>query len=91
MAPDSELVELAADEDRVVVSADTDFGTLLTLRNAARPSFILFRGDVERRPERQATVLLSSLPQLESALGTGAIVVISGTRIRIRSLPVKPE
>ena len=89
-ASDSEVVDLAEREDRIVVSADTDFGTILTLRDVAHPSFILFRGDVERRPEQQATVLLNTLPQLQSALESGAIVVLTGTRIRIRSLPVKP-
>ena len=90
-ARDSEIVDLAEREDRIVVSADTDFGTILTLRNVSRPSFILFRGDVERRPEQQAEVLTDSLPQLQSALESGAIVLITGTRIRIRALPVRPE
>ncbi len=36
-APDGVLFELAEKEGRVVVSADTDFGTLLALREAARP------------------------------------------------------
>jgi predicted nuclease of predicted toxin-antitoxin system len=31
-APDTEIFELAATEERIVVSADTDFGTLLALR-----------------------------------------------------------
>lgn len=90
-AADKDLVDLAAQEDRVVVSADTDFGTILALRNTARPSFILFRGDTERRPPDQAAVLLTLLPQLLSVLDSGAIVVITGTRIRIRNLPVRPE
>jgi len=32
-AKDEELLLLAATEDRVIVSGDTDFGTLLALRN----------------------------------------------------------
>jgi predicted nuclease of predicted toxin-antitoxin system len=49
-APDLEVLNLASDEDRIIVSADTDFGTILALRQLARPSFILFRGNLERRP-----------------------------------------
>lgn len=88
---DEEVVELATSEDRVVISADTDFGTILALRQATQPSFILFRGDAERRPARQAEVLLQYIPQLEQVLLAGAIIVISATRIRIRTLPVKPR
>jgi predicted nuclease of predicted toxin-antitoxin system len=90
-APDTEVIALAAAEDRIVVSADTDFGTLLSLRGAAKPSFILFRGEVERRPEHQVAALLGLLPELERSLASGAIVVISGTRVRIRNLPVRPD
>ena len=88
-APDLEVLNLATDEDRIIVSADTDFGTILALRQLARPSFILLRGDVDRRPDRQAEILLQCLPGLESSLEGGAVVVISGSRIRIRTLPVR--
>ena len=88
-APDLDVLSLASEEDRIIVSADTDFGTILALRHLAKPSFILFRGDADRQPDRQAEILLQCLPELESSLEGGAVVVISGSRIRIRALPVK--
>ncbi len=51
-AKDAELFALAAREARVVVFADTDFGTLLALHRVSKPSIILFRHGVERRQAR---------------------------------------
>ncbi|MBK9061587.1 MAG: DUF5615 family PIN-like protein [Acidobacteria bacterium] len=86
-APDSEIFEVAAAEHRVIVSADTDFGTLLAVQNASAPSVILFRRASQRRPESQAALLLNNLVAVADALKQGAIVVIEEDRIRIRMLP----
>ncbi|MGA2929830.1 MAG: DUF5615 family PIN-like protein [Solirubrobacteraceae bacterium] len=42
-ASDEEIFDRAAEDDRVVVSADTDLGTLLAIRKQTSPSVILFR------------------------------------------------
>jgi predicted nuclease of predicted toxin-antitoxin system len=47
-AEDAEIFDHAAQQDRVIVSADTDFGTLLALRSKAKPSIVLFRGATPR-------------------------------------------
>ncbi len=89
-ANDAEIFDLAARENRVIVSADTDFGTLLALRSVSKPSVVLFRGATPRRPAAQVARLLANLPSVEDALNAGAIVIIEPARLRIRPLPIMP-
>ena len=67
-ADDEAIFDRAAQEDRTILSADTDFGTLLALRHASRPSVILFRRASPRRPQAQVSLLLENLPNLQEAL-----------------------
>ncbi len=85
---DGEIFELARSEDRVLVSADTDFGALLALGRTAKPSVVIFRRTSGRRPEAQAKLLLDCLPDARESLERGSVVVIEETRLRIKSLPI---
>lgn len=87
-AQDSVIFDRAVADNRVLVSADTDFGTLLATRGATRPSVVLFRHGAERRPDRQVRLLIANYQNIHDALTEGSIVVFEQHRLRIRRLPI---
>ena len=87
-ADDLVIFRRAADEDRIVVSADTDFGTLLAQRRETKPSVVLMRRLQARRPTEQVRILAANLPSLREELETGCVVVLDERRIRVRKLPI---
>jgi predicted nuclease of predicted toxin-antitoxin system len=88
VAEDEFLFDFATQNGQIIISADTDFGTLLAFRRTAQQSFILFRRGTERRPEMQVALLLANLDAIRQPLEAGSIIVFDQTRIRIRSLPI---
>lgn len=88
-AKDPEVMARAADDDRVLVTGDSDFGTLLAMTGAAKPSVIFLRRTNGRRFTEIAGVLLANLPEIEDDLIAGAIVVIAQEEMRIRRLPIR--
>ena len=87
-ADDVEVMSHASADGRVLISADTDFGALLSASGACLPSVILLRRASQRHPDRQLGLLLMNLEALRPDLLAGAVVVIEDTRVRVRGLPV---
>lgn len=87
-AEDDEIFDRAVQEERILVSADTDFGTILAIRKTKGPSIILFRREVDRNPVKQIELLKRNIPALKELLRKGVIVVLEHARLRIRELPI---
>ena len=87
-APDPVVLERAQAEERVLVSADTDFGGLLSRSHASGPSVLLIRRLAGRRAAEQSAIILANLDQVAEDLAAGAVVVIGEDWIRIRRLPM---
>jgi predicted nuclease of predicted toxin-antitoxin system len=90
-AEDEAVFQRAVKENRILVSADTDFGTFLFLHRKEKTSVVLFRRASPRRPDAQAKLLLANLPNISKDLKQGSIVVIEQTRVRIRPSPTPTE
>jgi len=89
-APDEVVMAASLDAGRVLVSADTDFGDLLALGRHVGPSVVILRR-APRLPVAQAALLLANLPVIEDVLIAGAVVVMTGERVRYRLLPMDPQ
>ncbi|MEA1993550.1 MAG: DUF5615 family PIN-like protein [Euryarchaeota archaeon] len=84
---DKTILEYAAENDMIVVTADLDFGDILAYTKYKKPSVIIFRLK-DPSPDHVNSLLLSALPRIKDSLEKGCIVVIEDHRIRIRDLPI---
>ena len=86
-APDIEILRVAAEQSRVIVTADLDFPRLLATLRAEGPGVILLRGGNYSEAESLDCVrrVLMSVAPDEIAR---SIVVVDRDRIRRRWLPV---
>lgn len=87
-ASDPDILDRARDDNRVVISADTDFGTLLAESHAQLPSVILIRRTANRRAFHLASLIEAHLPDLTEDLERGCVVVFDAERVRVRRLPL---
>jgi predicted nuclease of predicted toxin-antitoxin system len=88
--PDHEIFARAAEERRILVTFDLDFGEIVGFASQASGSLILLRLRLAHQPnvrERLRVAILEAAAALES----GAIVLVEDARIRIRHMPPAPE
>lgn len=88
-ATDPEILERASRDERIIISADTDFGAHLAADRATGPSVILVRA-VSTLPGRElARLLLVNLDDLSEHLTAGAVVAVRRHDVRVRRLPLR--
>jgi len=87
-ASDTVIFARASQEDRIIITSDTDFGLLAARTGIRKPSIVLFHHSFPHRPSVQARILVKNLARLSTALEQGSLVVLENRRIRIRSLPI---
>lgn len=73
----------------MILSADSDFASMLALGRGTAPSLVLFRSADMFRPLEQAALLVANLPGVEDELKAGAVVSISRGHLRVRRLPLR--
>ena len=85
--PDLLLLQYAAEDGRVIITQDLDFGALLAIHGYDRPSVITLRlsgADPDTITER----LIEVIPQIENSLSEGAAVTVEDRLVRIRPIPI---
>jgi predicted nuclease of predicted toxin-antitoxin system len=88
-AADAMILRHAADQGYAVITADSDFPTMLALHDASTPSVVHLRHINELSWQEQAELLVSNLPTVLDDLANGAIVSLSPTRMAVRRLPIR--
>lgn len=86
-APDRQILDVAENSERVIVTADLDFPRLFAIMQKHRPGLILLRNGKYSEAESLACLLRVLMVVSEEEL-MRSIVVVDSERIRRRRLPV---
>ena len=86
--PDDEILALARDGGRVILTFDLDFGDLLAAGAHRLPSVILFRLR-DQTPRSVHPRLFRLLSERMEDIELGALVIVEDNRYRLRRLPIQ--
>jgi len=84
--PDHEIFARAADERRIIVTLDLDFGEIAGLAGATGATVVMLRLRFARQDYLRQR-LQAAIVEAAEALEAGATVVVEDARIRIRRMP----
>ena len=86
-ATDSEIMDWARREARVIVTNDLDFGAILAASRAPGPSVVQVRAQ-DVTPASLGTTMVRLIRQHGDALNTGALISLDEASARVRILPI---
>ncbi len=87
-ATDSEIIAYAIKTNRVIITYDLDFTTLITLSGNNKPSVITLRNE-NVNPDFIAQTIVTVVKQIEPEFPKGIIVSVDDQKIRYRELPIE--
>jgi predicted nuclease of predicted toxin-antitoxin system len=86
-AADSELMQWAAGNDYIVLTADLDFGAILAATSRTKPSVVQVRGEL-LSPLVLSGAVVRALHQTRQELLDGALISVDAVHARLRILPL---
>jgi predicted nuclease of predicted toxin-antitoxin system len=88
-ASDEKIASFAVSGGYAIVSADSDFATMLAFSGHTAPSLVLMRSVDRQTPAEQAQLLIANLPAVLDDLQAGAVVSFARGHLRVRRLPLR--
>ena len=86
-ATDREIIEYARQQQRFVITLDADFHSIIATENAESPSVVRIRRE-GLKAEEPAELIERIWPAIQEQMESGALVSVTETSIRIRSIPI---
>jgi len=87
---DLDVLHFAREQNRVLITQDLDFSTLLALGGHTKPSVINLRVE-NARPDFIANRIMEVVSEMEKELKEGVVISVDEISARFRSLPIKLE
>lgn len=84
---DPAVLQMAQNEERILLTHDLDFGELIAASEANAPSVVIFRLR-NMNPKNVNRFLNGIITEHRDALEKGAIVSVTEGRVRVRLLPL---
>ena len=86
-ASDQELIEFAVKENRIIITMDLDFGSILFYTKKGCPGLIILR--ISFATVETVNAILTALVQrMRPEEFANSIVVVDDQRVRVRRLPI---